>query len=261
MSKLYIDCSMGAAGDMLMASLYELIDDKEAFLNKMHSLGIPKVEIIPQKKLSKGISGTSIKVLINGEEENTKIDSKADHGHSHENGHHHAHFYETRGLKEITDLINKLDLPDKVKEDSVKIFSLISQVESIVHDTPMEYIHFHEVGTYDAVVDIVGSCLLMNMLGYPQVTASPVHVGSGTVKCAHGILPVPAPATALILKGVPIYGGEIKAELCTPTGAAILKYYVKEFGPMPPMVIEKIGYGIGTKEFERSNALRIVLGK
>lgn len=276
MSKLYFDCNMGAAGDMIMASLYEIIDDKEEFLNKMNSLGIPGLEIIPKKKLSNGgINGTNIKVLINGKEEaeicsdshchENSPHTHRDRHHCHEDEHHHTHEKENhthsnRALKEIVSLINNLDLPDDVKEDVLKIFSLISQAESIVHDKPIEHIHFHEIGTYDAVADIVGSCLLMNMLGYPEVMASPIHVGSGTVKCAHGILPVPAPATALILKGVPIYGGNIKGELCTPTGAAVLKHFVKEFGPMPHMVIEKIGYGIGTKEFECSNSIRSIFG-
>lgn len=287
MSKLYIDCNMGAAGDMIMASLYELLDDKKGFLDKMNSLGIPNVEIIPEFKLSNGgISGTKMKVLVKGEEEGHEEHGCGhhhghshchhhghEHHHSHEGHHDHSHSHEHhehkhehhshshRGLKEIIELINNLDLPEEVKEDAVTVFFLISQAESIVHNKPMEDIHFHEVGTYDAVADVVGSCLLMNMLGYPEVIASPIHVGSGTVKCAHGILPVPAPATTLILKGVPIYGGDIKGELCTPTGAAILKHFVREFRSMPPMVMERIGYGIGSKEFECSNSLRSVLGK
>lgn len=248
MSKLYIDCNMGAAGDMLMASLYELLSDvdKEKFLEKMNSLGIPEVKVIAEKKMSNvGIAGTHMKVLVNGHEEGL---------------HEHEHHHHSRGLKEITQLIKSFDLPEKVITDAIEVFSIISNAESIVHDKPMTDIHFHEVGTYDAVTDVIGNCLLMHMHGYPQIFASHIHVGSGTVKCAHGILPVPAPATALILRGVPIYGGEIQGELCTPTGAAILKYFVQHYGGMPEMTMDKIGYGIGTKVFECANCLRTILG-
>lgn len=299
MNKLYIDCNMGAAGDMLMASLYELLNEEERteFLEKMNSLGVPGVKVIAEKKMSNvGIAGTHMRVLVNGEEEG-ETESGDCHGHHHEHshghhhehsenrdhinhyehcdrpkceeahsehshGHHHehSHGHSSRGLKEITELIYSLDLPERVRTDAAAIFTIISTAESIVHDRPMEDIHFHEVGTYDAVADVVGNCILMNMHGYPEVIASPVHVGSGTVKCAHGVLPVPAPATALILKGVPIYGGDIQGELCTPTGAAILKHFVGKYAGMPPMVIDKIGYGIGTKVFECANYLRTIIG-
>ena len=297
MTKLYIDCNMGAAGDMLMASLYELLGeaDREEFIAKMNSLAIPGVKISAEKKMSNvGIAGTHMKVLVNGEEEGECSEEhegghehhndhehshdhhhhhehdhhhhhehhhhEHEHGHHHEEAHGHHHHHEHRGLKEITELIRSLDLPERVKEDAVKVFTIISEAESTVHGRPMEDIHFHEVGTFDAVADVVGNCLLIYMHGYPDVIASPIHVGTGTVKCAHGVLPVPAPATALILRGVPIYGGEIEGELCTPTGAAILKYFVGKYAGMPPMMIEKIGYGIGTKEFKCANCLRTILG-
>lgn len=256
---------MGAAGDMLMASLYELLGeaDREEFIAKMNSLAIPGVKISAEKKMSNvGIAGTHMKVLVNGEEEG-ECSEEHGGGHEHHNDHEHSHdhhHHEHRGLKEITELIRSLNLPERVKEDAVKVFTIISEAESTVHGRPMEDIHFHEVGTFDAVADVVGNCLLIYMHGYPDVIASPIHVGTGTVKCAHGVLPVPAPATALILRGVPIYGGEIEGELCTPTGAAILKYFVGNYAGMPPMMIEKIGYGIGTKEFKCANCLRTILG-
>lgn len=246
---------MGAAGDMIMASLYELLDDRDAFVQKMNTLGIPGTHIIPEKKASNvGIAGTHMKVIVNGEEEG------GDH-HSHSHSREHAHSHTHRGIKDIKDIIKGFALPDKVKEAALNVFCIISEAESIVHGKPIDNIHFHEVGTYDAVADVTGCCLLMHMLGYPDVTASPVHVGRGTVKCAHGILPVPAPATALILQGVPIYGGEVEGELCTPTGAALLKYFAKDWNSLPPMSIEKIGYGIGTKEFKCANFLRSILGE
>ena len=137
----------------------------------------------------------------------------------------------------------------------------IAEAEGHVHGCKVEEIHFHEVGTLDAVADVVSVCLLMQELAVEQVIVSPVHVGSGRVRCAHGILPVPAPATAYILQGVPIYGGQIKGELCTPTGAALIRQFADEFGNLPLMKVEKIGYGMGRKEFPAANCVRAMLGE
>ena len=141
------------------------------------------------------------------------------------------------------------------------VFGEIAAAESRVHGVPVEQIHFHEVGSMDAIVDITAVCLLLQELEVDRVLASAVHVGSGTVRCAHGILPVPAPATAHILKDVPIYGGAIEGELCTPTGAALLKHFVEDFGDMPTMRVQKIGYGMGKKDFPRANCVRVLLGE
>ena len=148
-----------------------------------------------------------------------------------------------------------------MQKDILAVYQIIAEAESQVHGVPMTDIHFHEVGTMDAVADVAAVCMLMNELKPERVVASPVHVGSGQVKCAHGILPVPAPATALILQDVPIYGGEIKGELCTPTGAALLKYFVDEFGQMPVMKTTAIGYGMGKKDFPAANCVRAMLGE
>lgn len=148
-----------------------------------------------------------------------------------------------------------------VKEDILAVFHLIAEAESHVHGVPVTEIHFHEVGTMDAVADIAAVCLLMDKLAPEQVIVSPVHVGSGQVKCAHGILPVPAPAAAYILRDVPIYGGEIRGELCTPTGAALLKHFADRFGAMPVMRTEAIGYGMGKKDFPAANCVRALLGE
>lgn len=264
MKNLYIDCSMGAAGDMLMAALLELLSDaeKETFFDKMNGLGLPGVEITAEKKETCGIGGTHMHVTVNGVEEGHE--HHHDHHHDHEHHHHHDHDHEHHhhnSYMDIQALISGLDLSENVKTRALQVYGFIAEAESQVHGKDMENIHFHEVGTMDAVADVVGNCLLMEMLGSPRVTASPVHVGSGTVKCAHGVLPVPAPATALILSGIPIYGGDIKGELCTPTGAALLKHFAAEFGSMPPMTVEKIGYGVGTKEFSQANCVRILLGE
>jgi uncharacterized protein (TIGR00299 family) protein len=148
-----------------------------------------------------------------------------------------------------------------VKLDIMSVYEEIAQAESHVHGVPVEQIHFHEVGTMDAIADITAVCLLMHELNADRIIASAVHVGSGQVRCAHGILPVPAPATAQILRDVPIYGGSIKGELCTPTGAALLKHFVTQFGDMPAMKVKAIGYGMGKKDFERANCVRVLLGE
>lgn len=161
----------------------------------------------------------------------------------------------------ISHIIEHLNLPDEVKKDVVAVYHLIAEAESHVHGKTVEEIHFHEVGTADAIADIAGVCLLMHMIAPQKVIASPIHVGSGNVRCAHGILPVPAPAAAFILQGLPIYSGVIKGELCTPTGAALLKHFVTEFKEMPVMRTLAIGYGMGKKDFERANCVRVLLGE
>ena len=158
-------------------------------------------------------------------------------------------------------MISHLPLTESVREHALGVYQAIAQAESRAHGKPVEEIHFHEVGTMDAVADVVGVCMLMDRLGVDQVCASPVHVGSGHAHCAHGILPVPAPATADLLRGIPSYGGEIPGELCTPTGAALLRQFAAKFGPMPQMAVEKIGYGMGSKDFPMANCVRAMLGE
>ena len=242
MKILYLDCAMGCAGDMLTAALTELFPDPVQILSELNGLGIPSVKYIRQKSIKCGITGTHIRVLVNDEEEC-------------ECGHHHHN-----GITDIAHIVEHLKVSDKIKKQVLDIYEIIAQAESKVHGVPVEQIHFHEVGAMDAIADITAVCYLIDRLGIDMVYASPVHVGSGQVKCAHGILPVPAPATALILQGVPIYGGEIKGELCTPTGGALLKYYVNHFSAMPPMAVSAIGYGMGKKDFEAPNCVRAMLG-
>ncbi len=163
------------------------------------------------------------------------------------------------GIRHI--ITEHMTLPPDIADDVLNVYSLIAEAESHAHGIPVSDIHFHEVGTMDAVADIIAVCLLMKEIAPDEVVVSPVHVGSGQVECAHGILPVPAPATAFILKGVPIYGGKIKGELCTPTGAALLKYYATRFGDMPAMKVQSIGYGMGRKDFDAANCVRALLGE
>ena len=164
-------------------------------------------------------------------------------------------------MHDIEHIVHSLPVSDKVKQDILAVYGLIAEAESCAHGVPVSEIHFHEVGTMDAVADVAAVCLLMDRIAPDQAIASPVHVGSGQVKCAHGVLPVPAPATAYILRDVPIYGGGIKGELCTPTGAALLKHFVTRFGDMPVMKTGAIGYGMGKKDFPAANCVRVLLGE
>lgn len=246
MKQLYLDCFMGAAGDMLAAALYELCPDKQAALEELNGLGIPGIvfEALPTAK--QGICGTHMSVRFHGQEEGQE---------QHCREYEHLH-----GMEDIVRLIDSLPLSQKVRDDAKAVYGLIAGAEARVHGQEIKNIHFHELGTMDAVADITAVCYFMDKLGVERVTASPVRTGFGTVNCAHGQLPVPAPATALLLEGVPVFPGDIESEMCTPTGAALLKYFALDFGPMPPMTISCLGYGMGKKDFQRANCIRAVLG-
>ncbi|MDO4292961.1 MAG: nickel pincer cofactor biosynthesis protein LarC [Eubacteriales bacterium] len=264
MKTLYIDCGMGAAGDMLTAALTELLPDPEAFVDRLNRLGIPGVVFQREKSVKCGITGTHITVTVNGEEEGQehRHEHGHDHGHEHEHHHGHEHGHHHSSLHDIEHIVREhLALPKKVQDDIMAVYGLIAEAESQAHGVPVSEIHFHEVGTMDAIADITAVCMLMDQLSVDEVVVSPVHVGSGQVKCAHGILPVPAPATAYILRDVPIYGGSIRGELCTPTGAALLRHFATRFGAMPIMRTKAIGYGMGKKDFEAANCVRVMLGE
>jgi uncharacterized protein (TIGR00299 family) protein len=331
MKTLYLECRMGAAGDMLMGALSELTD-QDAFIERMNHIGLQNVvfRAVPSEKC--GIIGTHAEVKINGEEEKSFDVHKHDehtaefsfqlngissagereriehslqdidhleHAHVSDEGlltyfynhdlgyeaenavrsaihdenasieivskghaHHHDHGH-THGMQmdDIKHILCHLDISEKVRKDALEVYDLIAEAESHAHGIPVEEIHFHEVGTMDAIADVVGDCILFEEIGAERIYASSVAVGNGMVKCAHGILPVPAPATAYLLQGIPSYAGMIQGELCTPTGAALLKHFVQSFEVQPTMVTEKIGYGMGTKDFEAANCLRAFLGE
>ncbi len=246
MKTLYLDCGMGAAGDMLAAALLELFDEPELMLGKLNALSLPGVVFKRETAVRGGISGSLFRVLIHGGEEGGSAPGCAVGG---------------TGLDEIERFVASLSLPREVGDDVLAVFHLLAEAESRVHGKPIPQIHFHEVGTLDAIADITAVCLLIRELSPDEILASPVHVGHGYVRCAHGVLPVPAPATAELLKGVPIYGGRIEGELCTPTGAALLKHFVTRFGAMPEISVERIGCGMGKKEFEQANCVRAFLGQ
>ncbi|CCX37745.1 uPF0272 protein HMPREF0372_02351 [Clostridium sp. CAG:1013] len=293
MKTLYLECNMGAAGDMLTAALLELHPHPEEFVKRMNDLRIPGVEFSAQPSVKCGITGTHVSVTVHGEEEESHDhhdhehphdhDHHHDHDHPHDHDHHHDHehphdhdhhdhehphdhdhshgHHHHAGMGDIRHILSHMDIPQQVREDAQAVYELIAQAESHAHGRPVEEIHFHEVGTLDAVTDVVAVCWLIHDLAPQKILASPIHVGSGQVRCAHGILPVPAPATAHILQGVPTYGGSVQGELCTPTGAALLKHFVQAFGPSPVMRVEKIGYGMGKKDFEAANCVRAMLGE
>ncbi len=300
MKTIYLECSMGAAGDMITAALYELLEDKEGFLAKLNHAMPEGVTFEPESTTKCGILGTHMNVSVHGDSEDRVMDEWAghhehevhshehehehdndhehdhdhehehhhDHEHEHEHDHHHDHDHDHEhhhghhhaGMNDIEKIIDSLKASDKVKDHVRKVYDILASAESSVHGVPVSEIHFHEVGTMDAVADVTAVCMLMEELGAERVVVSPVHVGSGHVHCAHGILPVPAPATAAILKGVPFYTGDIQGELCTPTGAALLKYFADSFASMPVMTVDRIGYGMGRKDFPKANCVRAFLG-
>jgi len=250
MKTLYLDCQMGASGDMIAGALLELMPDREAAVAELNAIGIPGV-VFEARTLPKcGIAATHLSVLVNGHEEGGE-------GHHHGAHHHHEH----RSLDDMLKIVDALSLPSDVARRARDVYSLLAKAESRSHGREVGEIHFHEVGAMDAVADIVAACWLLERTGADEVVSSPVNVGSGTVMCAHGELPVPAPATAILLEGVPTYSdGAIRGELTTPTGAALLKSFVSRFATQPPMVVEAIGCGAGAKEFPRANFVRALLG-
>lgn len=284
MKTLYLDCGMGAAGDMLTAALVELLPNPDEFMERLNQLSIQGVQFRKETAVKCGITGTHISVLVDGTEENEEMHGHShghgehhhqehehnhehkphhdhEHNHDHEHDDHHMHEHHHSSMHELEHIVSGLNISSRIRKDIIAVYDLIAEAESHVHGVPVTDIHFHEVGTMDAVADVTAVCMLMDELSPDEVIVSPVHVGSGQVKCAHGILPVPAPATAYILQDVPIYGGSIQGELCTPTGAALLKYFATHFGDMPVMKTQAIGYGMGKKDFARANCIRAMLGE
>lgn len=315
MRTLYLECGMGAAGDMLTSALLDLFKEPEQIIDKLNRIGIPKVKYVIEDSEKCGIKGMHVRVLVDGIEEapadmdetfahkemndhmhndhihndhmhndhmhndhihndhihndhmNNDHMNNADmnndhmhdeHVHDHQPG-HHAHHHSS--MHDIENIIQGLDVNDNVKKNAVEVYKLIAEAESKVHGKTVDEIHFHEVGSLDAVADVVAVCYLIDGLNPDNIIASPVRMGYGHVHCAHGILPVPAPATALILQKIPVYAGELEGEFCTPTGAALLKHFVTEYGNMPVMSIENTGYGMGSKNFTIANCLRAYIGE
>ena len=248
MKTLYFNCPMGAAGDMLMGALFELCPDPAAYLHAFEQLNLPGVHLTAESAVSHGQAGTHMRLTVHGLEE-------LEHDH---HGHHHHHH---NTPLDIAHIISHLPVSDWVKDNARAVYDRIADAESKAHGVPVSQVHFHEVGALDAVGDVVGCCMLLEMIAPDVIFASPIALGQGTLTCAHGELPVPAPATANILEGLPSYMGPVDGELCTPTGAALLAHFVSEFRECPGFAQSKTGCGLGTKDFGRPNCVCAVLGE
>lgn len=242
---LFLECLSGISGDMTIGALLDLGIDFDAFKSELAKLDLGGYEITSKRKDKHGIFGTKFDVHLGHDDH-----SHDDHSHDEDHDHHH------RNLSDITKIINNSSLSDYVKHTSLDMFQEVASAEAKIHNTTLDQVHFHEVGAVDAIVDIVGTCILIEMHGFDEVVVSPLHVGTGFVKCAHGKIPVPAPATLEILKGLPIYSKGVRSELVTPTGAAIAKVLAKTYQERPDMCIEAIGYGLGSKDLAHANVLR-----
>jgi len=232
----YFDCFSGISGDMFLGSLVDSGLEVATLKDELAKLGLRGWDLKAEKLQKQGIAGTKVNVIT-----------------TEEAGERH--------LEDITRLIDESALSDDVKQLSKEIFLRIATAEAKVHGIEIEKVHFHEVGAIDAIIDIVGSVIGIKKMGIEAVYSSPLHLGTGFIKSAHGILPVPVPATAELITNVPTYSQGIKAELVTPTGAAIITTLAKDFGPMPPMKVERTGYGAGTKDLPIPNLLRVLIGE
>lgn len=284
MRVLYYDCFCGISGDMNLAALLDLGVPEEYLIEEISKLKLDsEYEIKIEKTLKKGITGTQVNVILknqhkknnnndNNEEYMDANDHAQNHEHTHEHGHQHQHSHSQedsnfhhehhhRNLRDIENIINSSDLKDRVKKLSIDMFMKVAVAEAKVHGKTIYDVHFHEVGAVDSIVDMVGAAIALDYLNIDKIIASTVQVGGGFVKCAHGLMPVPAPATVEILKNIPINTGIVSFETTTPTGAAILTANVQEFTDKINFSIEKIAYGIGHRDLEIPNVLRVYLGK
>lgn len=242
---LFFDCGMGVAGDMITSALLDLFPDPEQQLAKLNAIHIPGVLYQMEKIVHQGISGLHITVKYLGETEGEPSPRL-------------THI----SMGRIYEIIGQLSLPETVRDHVRSVYEMIAKAESMAHGHPVEEIHLHELGTMDAIADISAAALLLHELSPDYITASPIRVGYGNVKTAHGMLPVPAPATANLLQGIPCYAGDLEGEFCTPTGAALLRHYAGQFSQLPPMTLQQHGYGMGTRVFEgRLNAVHVLMGE
>lgn len=278
MAAAFFDCFAGISGDMILGALIDLGLPLEVLERELRKLPVDGYRLQVTRVNKVGVMATKFDVILVTEEEERPADSlfaevghdhhhhdhhHHDHGHDHHHHHHHHHRYhhEHRSLVQILGLIDRSGLDPSVKELASRVFTRLGEAEAKVHGVPVEQIHFHEVGATDAIVDVVGAAIGLHYLGVDEVYASPVHLGQGMVKMAHGLYPIPGPATANLLLGVPTYQTDIRGELTTPTGAAILTAVARGYGPMPPLTISKVGYGAGTRDRSIPNVLRVALGQ
>lgn len=249
---LYFDCFAGISGDMVVGALLDLGANQEKLGQQLSGLKLSGYRLHIEKQQKMSIWGTDFRVLLEEEPH-----SHHHHHHGHHSGPSHTH----RGLKEISALVDDSLLSPRVKSRSLDIFSRIAQAEARVHGISPEEVHFHEVGAVDSIIDVVAAMICIEDINIPEIYSSPLHLGEGLVRCAHGLLPVPAPAVLEILQGVPVYTTGLRTELTTPTGAAIISHLAKEFGPLPEIRVEATAYGLGDKNLEIPNLLRIIKGQ
>ena len=287
MKILYFDCFSGISGDMTMGALLDAGGDAEALKRDLAKLNLGDAfHLHIQKKLKNGVMSTHVDVAtdhVHGDhdhehhhdhdhdehdhdhdehdhEHDHDHDHEHEHDHDHDHDHGHTHEHVHRGLSDVTAVIEQSGLEPEVKETAKKIFRTLAEAEAKMHGTTVDEVHFHEVGAIDAIVDVCGAAILLHQLKPDRIVCSKINVGTGYVQCAHGLFPVPAPAVAEILRGEPYFMGPGRGELCTPTGAAIVKTMADEFGRMPVMEVESVGYGAGVREMDTLNALRVFIG-
>ena len=258
MKALYFDCFSGISGDMTLGALLDLGIECDKFIKELNKLEIDEYKFEIRTVYKNGIKGTDVNILVNGENDNSNCASLHDDMHNH--GHYHEH---GRNMADIRNLINKSGLNAKVKGLSIKIFEEIAAAEAKVHGKETDDVHFHEVGAVDSIIDIVGVAICLDILGIERVYSSPLHDGTGFIKCKHGVMPVPVPAVMEMLagSGIPLITEDIQTELVTPTGMGIIKCISSKFGAMPQMKVEKVGYGMGKRDTGKFNALRVLLGE
>lgn len=261
----YFDCFAGISGDMVLGAMLDLGLDPAVLEYELCKLPLEGYRLQVSRVEKCGIQATYFQVILTdptgehlADAEFQEMEQPAETHHHH---HHHHHSHPHRSLTEIIRLIQDSHLSAAVKSTACQIFTRLGQAEARVHGVSLEQVHFHEVGGIDAIVDIVGAAIGLEQLGLERIYASPLHLGSGFVRCAHGLFPVPAPATANLIAGVPVYSSAVKGELVTPTGAAIITSLAHQFGPLPAMVIQATGYGAGSRDREIPNALRVYLGQ
>ena len=239
MKALYLDCFSGISGDMTVGALIDAGADFAAVRDGLMSLGVPGFHVEADKVVKRGIAATQFRVIV---------DPDAHKPHRH--------------LHHVEDIIARAALPEAARAGALKTFRRLAEAEAAVHGIAIEKVHFHEVGAIDSIADIIGANLALHLLGVERVFVSPVHLGGGTIHCDHGVMPVPAPATAMLLKGCPVMGDDLDAELATPTGAALAVSWAEAFGPMPAMNVAAVGHGAGGRDLpDRANVLRVIVGE
>lgn len=271
MCELFFQCDKGAAGDIIGAALMELVPDQEAMLDKLNKIEIPGVEYILEKKEKYGIQGNAMTVKIHGEIEEEghhhggqECHERHHHEGHHQEEHHHGEPHHHRGhhhmtMVEIHRIVDGLHASEEVKKNIMDIYDIIAEAESEAHSCSVTEVHFHEVGAMDAIADVAAVCSILEELEPSEILASRIHVGNGTIACAHGILPVPAPATANILRELTYDSGDIDGEICTPTGAALLKYFVDRYVEEKPQQEKKSGIGLGKRTFSTPSYFKACL--